>query len=191
MRTIKTLIALLILIMAGSGTYLYAGIYPVGADAHHSKPVYWLLQFARDRAITVQSASVHVPANLNDPKRLLEGAGQYAAMCSGCHLAPGYDSNETSKGLYPKPPRLAVDTGLTPAQVFWVLKHGVKMSGMPAWGPTHSDDELWSITAFVQQLPKLDAQQYKDIVAKAPMDPDMTIMPMPQGKAVEDDHDGA
>jgi len=186
MRVLKTLIALSVIVILSMGAYIYAGAFRIGADVPHTRLVYWLMQLTRDRAVAIQSSDIHVPSDLNDPKRLLEGAGQYAAMCSGCHLAPGFEDNETHRGLYPKPPRLAIDTGLSAAQIFWVLKHGLKMTGMPAWGATHSDEELWNITAFVQQLPTLDAQKYKDIVSRAPMDPDMTKMPMPQGKAMVD-----
>jgi len=187
MRTVKTLSVFLIIVAAAVGAYLYTGSYPVGADVPHTKPVAWLMQMTRDRAVDVASQNIDVPADINDSKRLSEGAGQYAAMCSGCHLAPGFENDETRAGLYPKPPRLAEDTDLTASRIFWVLKHGLKMTGMPAWGVSHSDEELWNITAFVLQLPKLDAQQYKSIVLKAPMDPDMTVLPMPQGKAIEED----
>lgn len=192
MQTLKTLILFLVIVAAGMGIYLYTGSYPIGADVPHTKLVSWLLQTTRDRAIDVASQDIEVPADLNDPERVSIGAGQYAAMCSGCHLAPGFENNETRAGLYPKPPRLAEDSDLTASHIFWVLKHGLKMTGMPAWGVTHSDKALWDITAFVQQLPKLNAQQYRDIVIKAPMDDDMTAMPMPQGEPVEGhehDHD--
>ena len=184
MRTLK--ISVITLLLAGlvatvAGViFIYSGEYPIGADIAHSRPVFWLLKTTRDRAVAVQSRGIKVP-DLSDPKKILIGAGQYAAMCSTCHLAPGYAKDETWEGLYPQPPKLYQGFDLSPAEVFWVLKHGLKMSGMPAWGPTHEDDELWDIVAFVEQLPKMKAQQYKAMVAKAPPDEDMMIMPMPGG----------
>jgi mono/diheme cytochrome c family protein len=62
------------------------------------------------------------------------GAAEYDDMCSGCHLAPGQEKTEISKGLYPSPPELSRGNDLNPAEQFWVLKHGIKMTGMPAWG---------------------------------------------------------
>lgn len=179
---LKTVVALAAIAVVAGAVFIYLGDFPVGADVPHSKPVYWLMQTARDRAIAVQSRGIRVP-DLSAPKMILEGAGQYAAMCSTCHLAPGYAKDETWAGLYPQPPKLYQARHLDPAKVFWVLKHGLKMSGMPAWGPTHEDSELWAITAFVMQLPKMSAAQYQAIVARAPMDPDMTMMPMPGGSA--------
>lgn len=182
MKCLKVLLLLVFASIVVLAVWVYLGRFPVGADVPHSRPVYWLMQTARDRAIAVQSRGIRVP-DLSDPKMILEGAGQYAAMCSTCHLAPGYARDETWAGLYPQPPKLYQARHLDPAKVFWVLKHGLKMSGMPAWGPTHEDGELWAITAFVMQLPKMSAAQYQAIVARAPMDPDMTMMPMPGGSA--------
>lgn len=172
------MVALIVLVIVGAASYVYAGWYDIGADTAHSPAVYWLVRTVRNRSIAVRTANIRVPS-LDDPKLMSVGAGQYASMCSGCHLAPGYDKDETWEGLYPRPPKLYQGTDLTPAEVFWVLKHGIKMSGMPAWGITHDDGELWAITAFVERLPKLSPQQYKDIVAAAPADTDMTMMPMP------------
>lgn len=179
LRTLKLFVALVLLFLGGLGLYLYSGRYPIGADMPHSGPVLSLLGIVRDRAVAAEARQVNPPADLDQPRRLTVGAGQYAAMCSGCHLAPGYESGETWEGLYPQPPRLAHGTRLTPAEIFWVVKHGLKFSGMPAWGKSHSDEEIWDITAFVLKLPHLTATQYKDIVTRAPPDADMTMMPMP------------
>lgn len=191
MRTVKVLFALLVLSAVGLGVYIYSGTYPVGADVPHSGFVFWLLTTVRDRGIEVQSRAIRPPADLNDPHRRTIGAGQYAAMCSGCHLAPGYENDETREGLYPKPPKLAKGTDLTPAEIFWVIKHGLKMSGMPAWGRSHSNDELWDITAFVLELAHLTPQQYRQIVSQAPPDTDMTQMPMPGSTSGADKSSGA
>lgn len=107
--------------------------------------------------------------SLDDPKRVLAGAGQYAEMCEGCHLAPGVADTPLRQGLYPKPPELARHR-MDPQTSFWIVKHGIKMTGMPAWGPSHGDDVLWSVVAFLQKLPDLDARQYRDLVSRAPAD---------------------
>jgi hypothetical protein len=79
-------------------------------------------------------------------------------------LAPGLENTEISKGLYPSAPELSCENELNPAEQFWVLKHGIKMTGMPAWGPTHDDNLLWDIVAFIQKLPSLSPEQYQAIV---------------------------
>ena len=183
MRTLTVLISLLVIVVAGAGIYVYSGSYPVGADVPHTGAIFSVLATVRDRGIAAGARGIQPPADLNDPRRVSEGAGQYATMCGNCHLAPGYEDGPTWEGLYPHPPRLAHATDLKPAEVFWAIKHGVKFSGMPAWGKSHSDDEIWSITAFVLELPHLSPRQYADIVSRAPPDTDMLMMPMPQRSA--------
>ena len=89
-------------------------------------------------------------------------------MCTGCHLGPGIEPTELSQGLYPQAPELARGDDLSPAEQFWTIKHGVKLSAMPAWGKTHSDDLIWDMVAVVRQMPKLSSDQYKKLVASAP-----------------------
>lgn len=155
----------------GAGAFVYSGIYNIGADDHHTKPVFAVLQTLRNRSIHVRSEDLKVP-DLNDPQLILKGAGQYAAMCTGCHLAPGMKTSEIRPGLYPQPPNLS-QTRIDPKDAFWVIKHGIKMSAMPAWGFSHDDPTIWSMVAFLQKLPDMTPAQYKDIVARAPPDDDM------------------
>lgn len=84
------------------------------------------------------------------------------------------EQSEIRSGLYPLPPNLS-QVQVNPKVAFWTIKHGIKMSAMPAWGATHDDATIWSIVAFVQKLPHLGAAEYKDIVAKAPPDEDMDM----------------
>lgn len=157
----------------GAGAFVYSGLYNIGADDHHTKPVFAIMQTLRERSIHAHSASLAVP-NLNDEQLILKGAGQYAAMCTGCHLAPGMKNSEIRPGLYPQPPNLS-QVHIDPKDEFWVIKHGVKMSAMPAWGGSHDDPTIWSMVAFLQKLPDMTPAQYKDIVAKAPPDEDMDM----------------
>ena len=153
--------------------FIWSGIYNIGADDHHTRPVFMLLQTLRENSIRVRSSDLKVP-NLDDPKLVLEGAGHYAAMCTGCHLAPGMADSEIRPGLYPQPPILA-DERIDPKRAFWVIKHGIKMSAMPGWGFSHDDPTIWSMVAFLRKLPDLSPAQYKDIVARAPPDEDMNM----------------
>lgn len=153
-----------VLMIAG---FIWSGIYNIGADDAHTRPVYAVLQTLRDRSISARASKLHPPPNLNDAAMIRQGAGNYAAMCTGCHLAPGMAATELSKGLYPAPPALATLAVTDPAHHFWVIKHGIKASGMPAWGLSMSDQYIWGIVAFLQQLPKLDAKQYEALVASS------------------------
>lgn len=153
--------------------YVRSGLYDISADAHHWRVTYNILQAVRDRSIRERSKDLR-PPNLNDPQLILKGAGQYAAMCAGCHLAPGKENSEVREGMYPQPPNLS-KVRLDPRDAFWVIKHGIKMSGMPAWSASHDDVTIWSMVAFLRRLPELTPQQYKEIVSKAPPDQDVDM----------------
>jgi mono/diheme cytochrome c family protein/ketosteroid isomerase-like protein len=151
--------------------FVWSGFYDVGADDPHTRPMLALMETLRDRSIHVRSKDVTVP-NLEDPQLVLKGAGQYAAMCTGCHLAPGMEESEIRPGLYPQPPDLS-KVRIDPRDAFWVIKHGVKMTAMPAWGSSHDDPTIWSMVAFLQKLPDMTSARYKDMVARAPADEEM------------------
>jgi mono/diheme cytochrome c family protein len=168
--TVAVVLAILVL---GAGLFIFSGVYDLGADVHHSAPVLALMQTFRDRSIHARSKDIKVP-NLEDPQLILNGAGHYTAMCTGCHLAPGIRDSEIRPGLYPEPPNLS-QVRVEPQDAFWVIKHGIKMSAMPAWGLTHDDSTIWSMVAFLQTLPDMTPAQYKEIVAKAPPDKDMDM----------------
>jgi len=108
---------------------------------------------------------------LTDPATIRIGFNHYREMCIICHGAPGVKPREAHAGLNPQPPLLAAKLvkGMSPAELFWVIKNGIKMTGMPAWGPTHSDDQIWAIVAFVKQLPTLTAADYRAMQQPKPM----------------------
>ena len=163
--------------------YAWSGLYNIGADAPHWPLTYRFLTMVREHSVRRHAEGIVVP-DLRDPSLILKGAGQYAAMCTGCHLAPGIRNSEIRAGLYPQPPDLS-HKQIGPAEAFWTIKHGIKMSAMPAWGSTHDDMTIWSMVAFLQKLPTMTPGQYKDMVSKAPPDDDMD---MDSGKS--DMHDG-
>ena len=169
----STVVVVIIVAVVGTIGFVYSGIYNIGADDHHSKPVLALIHILRERSIEVRAQHITVP-NLDDPQLILKGAGQYAAMCTSCHLKPGVRSSELRTGLYPRPPNLTRFKP-NPRAAFWIIKHGIKMSAMPAWGLTHDDATIWSMVAFLQKMPEMTPAQYQDIVARAPPDEDMDM----------------
>ncbi|ATC24372.1 MULTISPECIES: cytochrome c [Caulobacter] len=158
-----------------AGVTIGLGVYNIGADAPHTRPVYALLETLRNRSISVRAASIQPPDNLSDPKRIASGAGLYTQMCSGCHLGPGLEKTEMSWGLYPQAAELWRTTGRPPGEQFWVIKHGIKMTAMPAWGRTHSDALVWDMVAFVRQLPSMSPEQYLAATQNAPADHDAVM----------------
>lgn len=164
-----------ILVGAVGAGYLFSGLYPVGADVPHTRPVLWLLQTLRERSIERASRDIAVPP-LDDPQSLLSGGADYNDMCAGCHLKPGRKESDFSVGLYPRPPNLTArvddpggrhdDEMQTARRRFWVIKHGIKASGMPAWGRTHDDQRIWAMVAFLRRLPELTPLQYQILTAR-------------------------
>jgi mono/diheme cytochrome c family protein len=166
----------IVVLAALAFAYAWSGFYNIGADAPHSPLTYRFLTMVREQSVRRHAKDITIP-NLEDQSLVLKGAGQYAAMCTGCHLAPGMQDSELRAGLYPKPPNLSHEP-VDPRAAFWIIKHGIKMSAMPAWGATHDDMTIWSMVAFLQKLPAMTPAQYKDIVAKAPPDDDMDMSGM-------------
>lgn len=160
--TLSLLSGVAVLAVAG---FIWSGLYNVGADDQHTRPVYLLMEALRERSIEARAKKLQVP-DLKDPTRIAQGAGNYNAMCTGCHLTPGAADTELSKGLYPAPPNLT-KRAVEAAEAFWVIKHGIKASGMPAWGKSMDDAYIWNMVAFLQELPKLDAARYKALVARS------------------------
>lgn len=156
--------------------FVYSGLYPVAADVPHYQPTTWLLETLRERSIKRAAADISVP-KLDSSKLLLSGGADYNDMCAGCHLKPGKDKSDLSIGLYPVPPNLSLpnahadhdhghDENYVLQRQFWIIKHGIKASGMPAWGPTHSDERIWAMVAFLRQLPDLTPVQYQILTAR-------------------------
>lgn len=158
MGFIKTVIFVLILLIAGLLVFIYSGTYNIAATEPHSLVVEWVFNTAKKYSIKKHSENIERP-KLNDDALVRSGFDHYEDMCVGCHGAPGM---EPAKGFNPNPPALAdVVEEFSATELFWVTKNGIKMTAMPAFGPSHSDQEIWSIVAFLKQLPDLNAEDYK------------------------------
>ncbi len=184
MKTLKVLLAAGLLAGLGGLGVLYSGLYPMGADVPHNALTYWALETLRERSIARSIRDIEVPP-LDDPQLLLAGGADYNDMCAGCHLQPGKRESDFTLGLYPQPPNLAMsaeahhhaeggeggghgDAKTSAARQFWIIKHGIKASGMAAFGKTHDDARMWAIVAFLQKLPTLTPVQYQILTARAP-----------------------
>ena len=163
MTRLKTWILIGVAAAALAALFVYSGAFDVGADVPHSAFVYAAMEAIRDRSIAVRAKDIQVPP-LNDSKLIADGGEHYDAMCAVCHLSPGAQQSEMREGLYPVPPNLTEKIDLGPAETFWVIKHGIKMSAMPAWGKTHDDQSIWGIVAFLEKLPELTPDQYRALV---------------------------
>ncbi|MBN8901390.1 MAG: cytochrome c [Rhodospirillales bacterium] len=170
MRTVLlTLLASTVLAFTGAAAFLYSGIYNVAATDPHWPATHWLMETARMRSIQAHAADIAVPANLSDEARIINGTEHFAAHCASCHSAPGVPRGESAEGMYPKPPALSDATKrYSDAQLFWILKNGIKMSGMPSWAD-HGNEELWDVVAFLRKLDGMTSEQYGGLVMKTIM----------------------
>lgn len=109
---------------------------------------------------------------------MARGAVAYRQMCQTCHGAPGHARSVVGEGLTPTPPHLReAATEWAPNEVFWILQEGIQMAGMPAFGPTHTPEELWEIVAFVEHLPEMAPERYEALTAPATPDSSSAATP--------------
>ncbi len=169
MKTAVRLLIVVVLLIAAGLAFIFSGFYDVAADAEHTNPVQWVLRTTQSRSVHRRAEEVRPPAWVANPSpaALRTGLGHYNAMCVTCHGAPGVTISEIGQGLNPIPPELSGRTGDDAGETFWVVKHGIKMTGMPAFGLTHSDEELWAIVAFVQKMPDLTGEDYQKMAVEA------------------------
>ncbi|MBR9908739.1 MAG: cytochrome c [Gammaproteobacteria bacterium] len=173
MGWVKCVVSGLLLVVVAGLLVAWSGVISVAADQPHDPLTYKLLEFARERSIARAAADIEVP-DLSDPDLLLAGGPDYNDMCASCHLKPGQRESDLSLGLYPAPPNLSLasagqgdgDEVQAARRQFWVIKHGIKASGMPAWGLTHDDQRIWAMVAFMKKMPQLSPAHYQILTAR-------------------------
>lgn len=142
--------------------YIYSGSYNVSQLAQHNAITQWAINTTKHRSIDARDANIKVPP-FNDTAMLHEGFSHYNEMCVTCHGGPGIEPGELAKGLYPAPPKFYKSDDMPDTtEAFWITKNGIKYTGMPAFGPTHSDQKIWSITDFLlNKLNKMTPEEYR------------------------------
>lgn len=166
MRFIGALIFWIVIAIIAFFAFAFSGIYQVGADVPHWSITRHAIDMVREHAVDRRVADIKPPP-LDDPAMVKLGAEHYAEMCTGCHLAPGMGHSELRDGLYPQPPNLT-RFAPNPAEAFWIIKHGLKMTAMPAWGATHDDHTIWAMVAYLQKQPRMSADEFRALTANAP-----------------------
>lgn len=166
MRILRAIVAvILVSILLVVAVSLWLATYNIAATQPHFPGVSWFLTAVRNRSIKTQSAAI-IPPALTDPSLIQMGVQEYHAMCETCHGSPGRAFSEIGQGLNPKPPKLDTAEVQTyrDSELYWIIAHGIRMTGMPAFGPTHEERALWSLVAFLRKLPGMNAQQYAAMV---------------------------
>jgi len=169
MRTLGILLSLAAAAVVAAAAVLYAGLYDISATDQHLRPTFWLLQTGLRESVKQRADEIEPPP-LDDPALAARGLHHFRAHCVQCHGAPGVAPEPFALGLTPLPGSLS-DTARewTTSQLYWVIRNGIKMTGMPAWQFRMSDDELWSVVAFLKTLPGLSPQAYREHLAAGPV----------------------
>ena len=167
MRILAVIGALAIVVGIGAATFFFGGFYSVAATAEDPAVVTWALTQVRNASIN-RYALEQPPASINDPLSVQFGAKAFAAHgCTTCHGGPGVSWLKLSEGLHPDPPDLKkVVDQRSPAQLFWIVKNGINMTGMPSFALAGvKDEEIWQIVAFLKKLPTVSEADYKSWTA--------------------------
>lgn len=166
-----TLAVLLAVAAALAAAMVYGGLYNVAATEQHLQPVFSALEKAMRQSVRLRARGIEPPP-LADGALVLRGAGCFRDKCAQCHGAPGVAQGDIGKSMQPLPGPL-VDAPLhwNARELYWVTRHGIRMSGMPAWQYRLADAELWAVVAFMQRLPELNAAQYAALLHTAPAAP--------------------
>lgn len=140
-------------VIAAGAVVVLSGVYNVAASRDHLRITTWLFEVIRERSITVRSYPIEVPP-LDDEGMVRLGASHYEGGCAPCHSRPGEEIDPIVRGMLPPPPDLrTIGERRPPEEIFWIVKHGMKYTGMPAWPSSQRDDEVWAVTAFLARLP--------------------------------------
>lgn len=141
----------------------YTGSYNVAATEEHASFTRWVFDTTFRNSVESRASVEPVPAEISEAM-IATGASEYKEYCQHCHAGPGAERAEWASGMRPRPPHLTEAAAhWETAEIFWLVKHGARMTGMPAFGPSHDDETLWGIAAFVEQLPAMTPEQYAAI----------------------------
>lgn len=160
-RPWMSLVTLVVVAALTSVAVVASGLIPLRASGGHWRITNWLLEFSMERSVATHAIGIE-PPSLDDAALVLRGATHYDLGCSPCHGAVRGSTPRIAGAMLPPPPSLPlVIPHWSAAELFYLVKHGVKFTGMPAWPAQQRDDEVWAIVAFLRRLPELDVPEYE------------------------------
>lgn len=161
MKLIGLVVTLVAAFILGGLAFIYSGLYNVAATQPHTRPVYWAMEKAMEQSVRRRARDIEAPP-LEDNALVEKGFRLYTELCETCHGAPGVPPSGIGLGIMPTAPYL-METARkwTPAELYWIIKYGIKMTAMPSWRPTQDERDIWALVAFLQELPALSPQAYQ------------------------------
>lgn len=168
---LATTAALALAAAAVAAAVVFGGLYDVGATRQHLQLTHTLLETTMRHSVKLRARDIAEPPP-PDAARLLRGAACFRDKCVQCHGAPGVAQGDIGKSMQPLPgPLVDARQHWRPRELYWLTRHGIKMSGMPAWQYRLGDEEIWDVVAFLGQLPELGANDYALWMQRAPAAP--------------------
>lgn len=173
---LRSLVILLLLGAIAAAAFFWFGIYNISAVQPHTAPVYKLLETGMQRAVKRRAGSIEAPADLSDRRRIENGLVLYREYCLQCHGAPGVSPGPLSFGMQPAPANLvAAAREWTSSELYWLIRNGVKMSGMPAWEYRMTKSEIWDTVAFVMVQAKMSPLEYQQWSERIPQSAPLAV----------------
>ena len=166
-RTVAVTLLLAALTCAlAAALVVWTGSYDVSADVPHKQAVYSALVVTKIQSVRRQARDIDERA-LDAPALVWRGAACFAQHCLACHGAPGVSPAAAGLAMQPLPgPLVAAANQWRQRELVWIVRHGIRMSGMPSWRERLADDDIWAVTAFMQALPALSPRDYAELAAK-------------------------
>lgn len=157
------------LVAAAAGlAVVVGGLYDVAATTQHFQPVFSLTERALRASVRLRARDIAEPP-LGDEQMVLRGAACFRQLCVQCHGAPGVAQDAIGQSMQPLPgPLVDARRHWRARELYWITKHGIRLTGMPAWDMRLSEQELWSVVAFMQKLPDLGPAGYAQWMGRAP-----------------------
>ncbi len=167
LRVTGAVIALTFLGIAAALAFVYSGIYNVSAMTPHTRLIAWTVHQVYEHSVDRRAAAIDMPTDLEADAAVHSGAKLYDATCVACHGAPGRPLGPVGTGINPQAPALlSASRKNQPKPLFWVVKNGVKMTGMPAFGRSFEDQQIWDIVAFLAKDKGITPEAYEALIAK-------------------------
>jgi mono/diheme cytochrome c family protein len=164
MKIILMVGVLILVILIGGLIFTYSGFYNVAAVIPHSSLTEWFLSTVSDQSVKHHAKGIAPPPYLNGPEIIKAGFTKYQTDCVWCHGTPMNYPGRIGKGLNPGPPKLWESAKeLSSEEMYWVIKNGIKMTGMPYWSHEYKEENTWSVVAFLKQFPNISEEQYRQM----------------------------
>ncbi len=172
MKILLTILACVIVGVAGAVGFIYSGIYDVSATTPDNALVEWAVHKTSNISVNARLGGIVVPANLDDPQTIQAGGHLFAQHCAVCHGGPGLTPTDIAQGLNPQPPDLFRATRKPEMdETFRFIKYGVKMTGMPGFAKTKTDDQIWQLAAFLAKAPGMSPEDFAKLTGIGTLPP--------------------